>query len=88
LLQIAHLTLNLFYRNVQNNTEGQEISKPESSDDRTSYVWFKIDHKPKIKHFILTAVLHIVIDNPESVVPVMRSINIPQQLRTRTFRTS
>jgi hypothetical protein len=50
-------------------------------------VWRKTEEKPNIKRSLGTAVLHAAIDNPESVVQVMRSTNIDQQLRKRTFST-
>jgi hypothetical protein len=79
--------MNLIFLNVQNNTQAQENSEPESSDDSTSDMWCKAEEKPNIKRFLGTAVLHIVIDNPECDVQVMRSIHIDQQLRKGTFCT-
>jgi hypothetical protein len=54
--------------------EEQENSEPESSVDKTSSMSCKIDQKPNIEPFFGTTGLNIVIDNPESVVEVMRSI--------------
>jgi hypothetical protein len=43
-------------------------------DDKTSDVWSKTDQKPNIEPILGTTVLNMVIDNPESVVEVVRSV--------------
>jgi uncharacterized surface anchored protein len=58
----------------ETTTEEQENSEPESSDDKTSDVWCKTDQKPNVETFLRTTVLNMIIDNPESVVEVVRSV--------------
>ena len=52
----------------ETSTEEEESSVLESSDDKTSDVWCTADKKPSNEPFLGTTGLHIVIDNPESVV--------------------
>jgi hypothetical protein len=54
--------------------EEQENSERESSYNKTSGVWCKIDTKPNIEPFLGSTALNIVIDNPEYVVEVVRSV--------------
>ena len=58
----------------ETSTEEEECSVLESSDDNTSEVWCTADKKPSNEPFLGTTGLHIVIDNPESVVEVVSSI--------------
>jgi hypothetical protein len=64
----------MIFCDSETSTEEQENSEPESSDDKTSDVWCKTDQKPNIKPFLGTTGLNILIDNPESVVEIIRSI--------------
>jgi hypothetical protein len=58
----------------ETSTEEQQNSEPESSDDKTSDVWYKTDKKPNIEPFLGNTGLNVVTDTPESVVEVVRSI--------------
>jgi hypothetical protein len=58
----------------ETSTEEEESSVLESSDDKTSDVWCTTDKKPSNEPILRTTVLHIVVDNPESVVEVVSSV--------------
>jgi hypothetical protein len=64
----------VFSSDSETSTEVEEISEPESSDDKTSDVWCKTDKKSSKEPFLGFTVLNIVIDNLESVVEVLISI--------------
>jgi len=58
----------------ETSTEEEESSELESSDDKTSDMWCTADKKPSNEPFLGTRGLHIVIDNPKSVVEIVSSI--------------
>jgi len=58
----------------ETSTEEEESSVLESADDKTSDMWCKTDKKPSNEPFLGTTGLHIVIDNPKSVVEVVSSL--------------
>jgi hypothetical protein len=69
----------------ETSTEEEEISELEISDDKTSDIWCKTDKQPTSEPFFGTTGLHIVIDNPESVVEVVSSVIsedlVPEEMR-------
>ena len=58
----------------ETGTVEEASSELQSSDDKTSDMWCTADKKPSNEPFLGTTGLHIVIDNPESVVEVVSSI--------------
>ena len=58
----------------ETSAEEEESNVLESSDNKTSDMWCTADKKPSNEPFLGTTGLHIVIDNPESVVEVVSSV--------------
>jgi len=58
----------VFTSDSETSKEYEEISEPESSDDKTNDMWCKTDKKPSNEPFLGTTGLNTVIHNLECVV--------------------